>query len=262
MCYVLEIGEDVRAHYENLAECEKQRAIRSTEEVVRREERQKYENLLDAMVAEAQAEREHLLQEAAREKQETILYETASLENRLKLKYNSDLANLQHENELNLQATIKSTWEQADKVKQKAIQRAREEEQLMAAEAAERATQEALLEKERALAEAEKEKEEALHEQKEHLQEQHASELQQLEKELSDLYNTKLDRVCATYDSDLLASSLLLKEKEEELKKLKYKLEEMKEQRQMWELKYDNLKVEFSDFIDQVPGFKADFVLK
>lgn len=264
-CYVFnvsEIGEDLRTHYEHVAECEKQRAIRSTEEVVRREERQRYEILLEATTEETREEKEKLLQDANVEKQEAILYETASLTNRLKIKYSADLANLQQESEVKLQKTIKNTWEQAEKVKQKAIQRAREEEQQVAAKEAERVLQAVLLEKQRALTEAEEEKQGALSNQKEQLQMRHTSELVQLEKELSDLYDTQLNDVCASYDSDLLASDLLLKEREEELKQLNSKLEGMKEQRQMWELKYDNLKIEFSDFIDQVPGFKAEFMLK
>ena len=64
------------------------------------------------------------------------------------------------------------------------------------------------------------------------------------------------------YESKLAALTQLSNEQAAEMEALRIDLEEMRESRDDWELKYRNLRIEFADFIEQFPGFRAEFILK
>lgn len=156
---------------------------------------------------------------------------------------------------------VRKAWEDAEIIKNRIVEETRLEEREIAAEIAKEVAQYVNQEKIEAENRAEQIKLKALEDQKEQMEILQTTQILLLEQELQSLYENKLTETCEQYDLELVASQQLLDEKCKELQHVQDELEEMTNDRDNWKLKYDNLKIEFSDFIEQFPGFSADFLL-
>ena len=207
-------------------------------------------------------EKQQLFLEAHQNQLRAIARQTTILENKLREEFQEKLAQTKQEDLEHLERTVKSLWEEAEAKQNLEVALARGEERqlaedesrLMASQIAEEMKvqyQEAEEEKARALEENTKLMEDlcqqALAEQQRDLEEQHRAQSQ----EMSDEYESRLSELNQQLSEEVAANERLMDD-----------LREMKESRDGWELQHRNLKMEFTDFIDQFPGFNAEFILK
>ena len=80
--------------------------------------------------------------------------------------------------------------------------------------------------------------------------------------ELQEMHQSEIDKIKQHYDLSLSKMSTKLHEEQSSNHQLTRDLQEMTKQKEEWEKKYHSLKVEFSHFIDQFPGFRGEFILK
>lgn len=261
-CISTGIGEKIKLESEEAAEDARQRAIRCTKEVIEREESQRREEELARLREEWKVEKQQLFLEAHQNQLRAIARHTIILENKLKEEFQEKLAQIKRENIEHLERTVNSLWEEAEAKQNVEVafargeerQLAEEESRLMANMVAEEENdqyQKAEEEKARALEENTKLMEgicqQALVEQHRDLDEQHRAQSQEMSEE---------------YESRLAELNQQLSEEAATNERLMTDLREMRESRDDWELQYRNLKMEFTDFIDQFPGFSAEFILK
>ena len=256
------IGEALRQQYEELAEDKRQRTIRSVEEVVRRDEEAKTDKKLSLAKSDWLKERQQLFQEAHQNQLRAIARQNTILETKLRKEFAETLEKTAQEHREHLTREIASTWTQAEAVKREAVERAREEERegarLEACQVADRVAEEM---RENA-AMAEEEKQRALSEQHEQLMVEQSRALEVQRQELEERFQDKLSSVCEEYEQKLAEVDAQLEEQQAVCRELENKLGAMTELKENWETKYSNLRAEFSDFIDHVPGFRGEFVLK
>lgn len=80
--------------------------------------------------------------------------------------------------------------------------------------------------------------------------------------ELGQQFETQIDQVRSDYEAKLSYLQAIIDEQSAIRAKLELDLAAMKELQNETDRKYETLKIEFSNFIDQVPGFKGEFILK
>lgn len=240
----------------------KQKAIRCTEEVVRREETAERERALAAARDEWKKERQELFKEAHQSQLRAIAKHSAILEEKLRNEFAETLMRAQDENRQHLQAMVEATWREAEELKQKAVAEARKEERALAREEAERVAERVVQEKRAAAELAAKEKAHALEELRRHLGNVQESALQDQCRKLERTFEQKLSEESAQYEVKLAE---LQKQHEEQVavcQRLEGELEGMTDLKDEWARKHRDLKAAFSDFIDQFPGFRGEFLLK
>lgn len=256
------MGEGLREQCEAEAEDRKQRAIRCTEEVVRREEEEKRERALEAAKEEWARERQQLFVEAHQSQLRAIARHNAILEERLRKEFADKLKEVAEEKRRHLVETVERTWSEANGIREAAVQEAREEEREKAADEARRvrgiveeekraAREQALQELSQALesqqTKMEEEKERALEEQRSQLTTEFEARLREVRTECDEKYRALQEE----YGSQLAAG-----------RRLEEELQRVTDERKEWEEKHARLRAEFSDFIDKVPGFRGEFLLK
>ncbi len=257
-----DIGEELRQQYEELSEDKRQRTIRSVEEVIRREEAAKAEEKLTAANSEWLKERQVLFQEAHQSQLRAIARQNSILETKLREEFASTLKKLTQKHEETLARKIDNTWAEAEAVKQEAVEEARQEEVYIArvesckvaatvSEIAQQNNQQ-----------AEEDKQEALSEQMELLKLEECRALERQKEELEGQFKDKLADVCDDYECRLGEVGRELDDQRQRVEELAIRLEAMTQLKDSWETKYENIRTEFSDFIDNVPGFRGEFVLK
>ena len=244
------------------AEDSKQRAIRSTKEVVEREQTQKWEEELERAREAWKTEKQQLFQEAHQNQLRAIARQTGILEDKLREEFQDRLTRIEEEHQDYMELTVQNTWEKAWGIREKAVADTRLEEQQLAAEeamaVAKRVAQEKAEEKEQ----AEKEKINALESHTRYMEELQKKALREQQRELEDLHATKTKGITDTYEMRIAELSDQLSEEAADNQQLRTDLQEMTESRDNWEMQYRNLKMEFADFIDQFPGFRSEFILK
>ena len=161
-----------------------------------------------------------------------------------------------------LQKTIDETWEEAEELRQKAIYETRQEEQAQAEEEARRVAERVAGEKALAAELAARERAQVLEEQRQHLEDVREQALEDQRTELEEEFERRLGEVCAHCDAKLAELQERLDGEVARGQRLEGELQDMTQCRDEWEQKHANLKEEFSDFIDRLPGFKGDFLLK
>lgn len=207
-------------------------------------------------------ERQQLFVEAHQNQLKAIAKHTTILEEKLRSEFAMKTKKLAAENKRQLEHTVERTWVEAGAVRDEAVQQARSEEReraLLEAEQMEQVVAEekmaerkqALLEKDKALeslrVKLEEEKEEALEEQRLELTVELQSKLTALKEECDRKYAELEEKYeCQVAETEMVRQELM----------------RTTEQKREWEHKHARLREEFSDFIDKVPGFGADFVLQ
>ena len=257
-----DVGEGLRARQEAAAEESRQRAIRSTEEVVRREEAEKREKALREAAGRWDKERQQLFVEAHQSQLRAVAKHTGILEEKLRSEFAAKMTRKAAENKTQLEYTVEQTWMEAGTVQDRAVLQARAEERERARQEAERVRgivaqekvaerERALLEKDRALesqrVKMEKEKQRALEEKERELTVELQSQLTALRAECDQRYAELQEK----YECQVSATELVQQELERETAL-----------RAEWEGRHERLRKEFADFIDKVPGFRAEFVLQ
>ena len=229
---------------------------------MRREEAEKREKALQEATEHWEKERQLLFVEAHQSQLRAIAKHTGILEEKLRSEFAAKMKKKAAENKSQLEYTVEKTWKEAGTVQDKAVLQARSEERERARQEAERVRrrvaeekmadrEQALLEKERALesqrVKLEEEKQRALEEQEGELTVELESQLKALKAECDQRYAELREK----YESQVAATELVQQELEKEAAV-----------RAEWEDRYERLRQEFADFIDKVPGFRAEFVLQ
>ena len=247
---------------EEEAEDSKQRAIRSTKEVVEREQTQIWEDELSRAREAWKSEKQQLFQEAHQNQLRAIARQTNILEDRLRQEFQERLTRIEQEHEEYVELTVKDTWEKARVIREKAVADARHEEQQYAAKEAMRVAERVAWEKKEERDQAEEEKVRALEEHTQYMEELQRKALGQQQRESDQHYAAKIKDLTDKYESMLAQLRQQLSEETFDNQQLTTDLQEMTKSRDDWELQYRNLKIEFADFINQFPGFRAEFILK
>lgn len=258
----LGIGEKIRQHYDELAEHNKQRAIRSTEEVVRREEKAKRDEEFAKATEEWTQEKECLIRQAAEDEKQAIEKAKESQEKTLRAEFEMFLATVRQQHDEDSRRRVEETWKRAEQMREAAVVTTREEERLEAERKARIVADTVRQQREDLIARTEKEKKQALAQQERELDYKYQQEMDTLTSELQEGFDKKLANVCEQYDSEIIATQILLNDKCSENVQLNKELNDMTCQKDDWMTKYDNLRQEYSAFIDQFPGFRGEFLLK
>ena len=256
------VGEGLRERREAEAEDSKQRAIRCTEEVVRREEEEKRERALEAAKEEWARERQQLFVEAHQSQLRAIARQSAILEERLRKEFADKLKEVAEEKRRHLVETVERTWSEADGIREVAVQAAREEERESAADEARRVREIVEEEKRAARERALQELSQALASQQTKMVEEKERALEEQRSSLSTEFEARLSRVRTECDAKYRA---LQEEHDSQLtagRRLEEELQRVTDEKEEWEERHAQLRAEFSDFIDKVPGFRGEFLLK
>lgn len=244
------------------AEDAKQKAIRCTKEVVEREQTQIREDELSKAREAWKIEKQQLFQEAHQNQLRAIARQTGLLEDRLKKEFQDRLTRVDEEHQEYVGLTVQDTWEKARVIREKAVADARLEERQYAAKEAMKTAERVAQEKREEKEQAEREKARALEDHTRYMEELQRKALHRQWKELDELYSSKIKDLTDEYESRVSELRQQLSEETGDNQQLRTDLQEMTESRDSWELQYRNLKMEFADFIDQFPGFRAEFILK
>ena len=244
-----------------MVEENKQKAIRCTEDVVRREEICRREHELSMAKTEWKKERQHLFQEAHQSQLRAIARQNAILEQKLRKEFAETLIEVQGQHRQHMEEVIKQTWAEAEIVKQDAIDDMRKEEREIAKQEAKRVAESVAEEKSLEAELAAKEKAQALEEQRIHLGQLHSEALGEQKRQMEADFDKKLGDVCDDYKARLSELQSNLEEQIVANQTLERDLDNMTSLKNEWEEKYMALKQEFSNFIDQFPGFRGEILL-
>ena len=255
------IGEKLRQQYEQSVEEDKQKAIRCTEEVVRREESCRREHELDRARLDWKNERQKLFQEAHHSQLRAIARQNALLEQKLRKEFADTMVEAQDQHREHTEQVIKQTWAEAEIVKKKAIEDTRTEERDLAREEARKVAEQVAEENKKEAEKAAKEKAQALDDQRQYLGHVHSKELDEQRRELEAEFDVRLGEVSDDYEAKILELECRLKHQITVTQGLEKDLENMTGLKNEWQEKYKALKQEFSNFIDQFPGFRGEFLL-
>ena len=207
-------------------------------------------------------EKELLLEEARKERLIAIAEANATLTAELKQQEELNIKSVREAEEKRLQKALKDAANVASQRQTEAVATAREEEQEMARKKAERVAQITEERRVEASLQAEEEQRKALENQESLLNQKHAAAMEAKENELQETHRNETDKLKQHYDLLLSQMSAKLQEEQSSNHQLTTDLEEMTKQKEEWEEKYQTLKLEFSHFIDQFPGFRGEFILK
>lgn len=211
---------------------------------------------------EAIRDKELLLEEARKERLIAIAEANATLTTELKRQEELHIKSVREAEEKRLQKALKDAAKVASQRQSDAVASARKEEQELARKEAERVAQITEERRVEAALQAEEEQRKALENQESLLNQKHASAMEAKETELQEIHRNEMDKLKQHYDVLLSEMSAKLQEEQSSNHQLTTDLEEMTKQKEEWEEKYQCLKLEFSHFIDQFPGFRGEFILK
>lgn len=232
------------------------------EEVTRREETQKWEQALAAAREQWKQERKQLFQDAHQDQVRAIATERALLEEKLRKEFADTCVQLKASNEEHLQESIRLAWEEADKIREEATQEARKQEQATAKNNAEDTAHRVAKEKIQAKENAERDQMQALNEERVRLDEKYKKAMSDMKMALEQQFATRLDQVRSDYELKLNELQTTIDEQTAIRTQLERDLAATVELQNETKVKYEALRTEFSNFIDHVPGFRGEFILK
>lgn len=211
---------------------------------------------------ESQRQKEQLLEEATKERLLAIVEANTKLTAELKQQEELNIKLVREAEDRRLQQALKDAASEASKQQDEAVALARAEEQELARKEAERVAQITEDRRIEAALHAEEQQRKALENQEQQLNEKHTAKMKAKEQELQQAHHDEIDDLKQKYEALLSQLSAKLEEERGINGRLTADLEQMTAEKEDWETKYQNLKVEFSHFIDQFPGFRGEFVLK
>ena len=260
--HVLDIGEKIHEKQLVWIENEKRRAVKATEEVVKREEEDKYRKHLEKEREKFEQEKQQLLHDCKVEQDKALAKAIEELTIELKRIEEQRISEVREEDRANFDLELEEVRRLCENDKEVAVQLAREEEREIARVQAEE--QEVIVAslREQDSAKAETDKQLALKELEEKLRGLHGEEVSRVISEEREKAAAQL-RDHQDQHTEMvtkLNGTIWLSEKAN--KELQATLEEEREARNQLQEDYDNLKKEFADFVNHVPGFRDEFIIK
>lgn len=228
---------------------------------MRREETSKFEKQLSA-ANESWKERQQLFQEAHHNQLRAVARQGAILEENLRKEFEGTLTKVTQDHCQKLKNQIESSMKEAEVIKLEAVYEARQEEQARASEEALIVAARVADEKKQYLKAAEETRIKFLEKQKEKLDVEHVQALKQQKELIEQDFKSKLSRVSKEYDSRLDEFQERFDKQLALSQQLESDLQAMTNLKNSWESKYKNIREEFSDFIDKLPGFRGEFILR
>lgn len=256
------VGEDVHRKHLEWTASERRRAARATEESVRHEEKTLRQKEIGELEEQFDRKKELLLRRCAEEQEEAVAVAVRELTTRLQEEEERRVALVRQEDaeKAKREAVLLKTHCEAEK--EVAVRAAREDERAVARAEAERVA-ELVAEARRAASQlAEEDKQAALDQLAAALQEDHSRVLERRLLEAREAAAMDHQKVCACYEeklSELRGSIWLL---ERDVEGLKARVAEGDVAQTELQCRYDDLRREFADFVNQVPGFRDDFIIK
>lgn len=229
---------------------------------MRREEGEKQEQILAAAEEQWKQERQELFKKAHENQLRAIARQNSILEKRLRDEFANTLTHTQGQHSEQLKKALEKAWEEAEKAKNRAVLEARQEEQTLAKEEAMAVAERVAMERKAAEMQAEKLKKQVLVNQRQHMEEVQQKALEKQRQELERQFEARLSEVCNQYEAKLNDLQHRLDEQLVRCQCLEEELQAMTDLKTEWEQKHASVKQEFSDFIDQFPGFRGEFLLK
>ena len=211
---------------------------------------------------EATREKELLLDEARKERLIAIAEANTKLTAELKQQEELHVKSVREAEEKRLQKALKDAAYVATQRQNESVATARKEEKEIAKRAAERVAQITEERRVETALQAEEEQRQALRSQEFLLSQKHAAAMEAKQTELEEIHRNEIDKLKQHYDMLLSQMSDKLQDEQSSNHQLTVDLEDMTKQKEKWEEKYQSLKLEFSHFIDQFPGFRGEFILK
>ena len=260
--YNIEVGESIRTEYEREYEHGRRKALIATEEIVRREEQLICEKKLEEARERWLLEQEKLLKEARTHESREIAKEKELQKQQLQKEFAVRLEESEAVHQIKLQERLLEARKIAEREKNEAIEQTRREEREIAEALAVQIKHELDDIKEVELLQQREEARKELEEQMEQLNKQHTREKDQLERTLNKECEERLSTMSKDHERIVLASQQVYYDLVLENNRTIDTLRDTMDSRDYWKTKYENLKLEFSDFIDQFPGFKGDFLIK
>ena len=228
---------------------------------MRREETSRRECELSMAKREWKNERQQLFQEAHKSQLRAIARQNAILEQKLRKEFAETLIEVQGQHREHIEEVTRQTWAEAEIVKQNAIDDTRKEEREIARQEAEKVAERVAEEKSIEAELAAKERAQALEEQRIRLGQLHNESLSEQKRQLEAEFDKKLGKFSDDYEAKLSELQAKLEGQITVNQTLERDLEDMISLKDDWEGKYMALKQEFSNFIDQFPGFRGEFLL-
>ena len=234
----------------------------ATEELVRREEQLAYEERLHQAKNEWFKEREIILEDRKTHELQEIAKEKNLLTETLLLQFEKNKHEIEDVNQKRLDGILEETWKKAQEIRDESEKKAREEEKKIAAEIVAETFQQVILEREQERLKQQELLKLTLLEQKETLIDQCSKEKEKLEKQLNKEHDNIVKEILANHENETIASQQVYYDLVLENNDIKEQLRIMMNERDYWKKHYEDTKEEFSDFIDHIPGFKGDFLIK
>lgn len=256
------MGEDVHRKHLEWAASERRRAALATEESVRHEEKALREKEIVELEERFERKKGALLQRCTEEKEEAVTAAVREVTTRLQAAEERRVERIRQEDAEQARKAEAVLKARCDAEKEAAVRAARDEERSLAHAEAERVAE--LVEREQRVAarRAEEGKRAALEQLEEALRGEHSLALERRAREVREAAALEHGRECACYEDKLseLRGSIWLRDREAE--GLRARMAERDAAQKELQCRYDDLRREFADFVNQVPGFRDEFVLK
>ena len=169
---------------------------------------------------------------------------------------------LQEDSGRKLKEELVKAWKTAEEEKEKAIEKTREGEIRKAKAAAIKVNQQVEEQRRQDSLRAKEDTRIALREQEEELEIKSRAEMERLKTELMGQHELEVMKILEEHQMVQATAQQVYYDKVLENTKLRQELHDMINDRDHWKEKHDDLKQEFSNFIDQFPGFRGEFLLK
>ena len=156
---------------------------------------------------------------------------------------------------------VRETWREANEVKEQAVAMARREEKRLSLSEASKVVEQVARDRKTAAMKAEQTKKQALIDQEEQLLRWHEEEQDKLRNKMENAFEDKMNSTIKDHRNQLATVQQMLQEERARAEVLTEELRAMTAQRDTWAQQHRDLRDEFASFIDQFPGFKAEFIL-
>ena len=258
----IEVGEAVRNKLEQDFQHDKTRALLATEEIVRREEQLICQSKLQNSQKEWLIEKDKILEERKKHEIQEVAKQTEILREKLTMEFEAAKIKMEVLNQENIKERLEKARISAEKDRKQAVSEAREEEKKIAETLSIEMQMQFEEEKKQELQEQHEKTQNLLHEQAQRMNNQCKKEKNLLVQKLNKEHSENMCALKRDHESELQASQQVYYDLVLENKKIMEDLRETIDDRDYWKKKYEDLKLEFSDFVDQFPGFKGEFLIK
>lgn len=256
------MGEDVHKKHLEWAASERRRAALATEESVRHEEKVLREKEIGELEECFERKKGALLRRCAEEKEEAVTAAVREVTIRLQAAEERRMERIRQEDAEQARGAEAVLKARCDAEKEAAVRAAREEERALARAEAERVRELVEREQRAAARHSEEGKRAALEQLEEALRGENSLALERRAREVREAAALEHGRECSCYEEKLseLRGSIWLRDRE--LEGLRARMAEGDAGLKELQCRYDDLRREFADFVNQVPGFRDEFVLK